>query len=425
VRELSDPTLYIWPADLNRVIAGQTEDIMSFAVAKEAWDTKLGSYKFLLHTDVADDKKVVVRIAYPISAHSAEVKQARDVVDALERELSTDLRLSSASVGGARNASAAAVVVNTVHEVLGSSAKEIPAYGQWVATADWLNAVNWPEFATLALDEAKASFPDGAADAPGVQRLVALVSAGSGDPPVFIDPPHGLAVPVESKRSILADPEVLAASSKLVEKLKAVSSLRFEGLSLSGDLLRAKLDMQGALDAYTQALQIRKTPSLLSRLANVQSISNDKRTSSPPTPASPPPPVSVRNGPSNCASLGVYAETFLLPSDDELAADLTLRGVSIVNSSAGAVQLGDAVVQDAAAHNLSVKLDRCSGTTLERSTDCKLVLQCAESADLGGTGVSIPFSNGSVTVSSKDICRPRSAFPSGKVPRPPSMVCIN
>jgi hypothetical protein len=161
-------------------------------------------------------------------------------------------------------------VTRAARDVVARRSPDLPESAAWVVTADLMDAGNWQGLAIRALRQAEAASP-ATARSPGVQRLAGLVAARAGESQVFASAPTPRVTLSDRERpQPFVEPGAAEAAAVLSTAMRAVPSLRAQGLSLEGDLQRARGNLSGAERAFTEAASIRTTPSVKLRLDRVQ-----------------------------------------------------------------------------------------------------------------------------------------------------------
>jgi hypothetical protein len=145
---------------------------------------------------------------------------------------------------------------------------------QWVLSADILATANWPLLAVTALRNAESASP-ATVKSTSVQYLAGVVAAESGErrifqnvgiPKIDVAPPRPALLKAQLSTSLGASLEQLAVN------LQTVPSLKHYGLSLEGDILRAKGDNSAALTAYKASAAIVPSPSISGRITTIESV---------------------------------------------------------------------------------------------------------------------------------------------------------
>lgn len=266
VAQVSDPHLFVWPADTPKEMPARTTDRLQFALG---FGASAAEYSFTLTSNAAPPLPVVVRVADPSAVVTRQVALANQVSQGLVALLAEPQRLASFGAAAADDAAVPRAVVQAAREVIARQNPDLPEDATWVLTADLMDAANWPGLAILALRRAEETAP-ATAQSPAVQRLAGVVAAHAGQPRVFVSAATPVAPPETGERAQpLVDARAAASAAALAPLMQRIPALTAQGLSLRGDLQRARGDVDGARVTYTEAAAIRLSPSISSRLEKV------------------------------------------------------------------------------------------------------------------------------------------------------------
>ena len=148
-------------------------------------------------------------------------------------------------------------MTRAVRETVARRTGDLPESATWVVAADLMDAGNWHGLAIRALRHAEEASP-ATARAPAVQHLAGMVAARAGQPRVFASAPTVPAAgPVPDRPQPFADAQAAATSDRVARLMQRVPALKSQGLSLQGDLQRARGDATGARRTFTEAAAIR------------------------------------------------------------------------------------------------------------------------------------------------------------------------
>jgi len=263
---VSDSHLFIWPDDTPKELAGNTTERLQFGLG---FGATASEYRFTLTTDVSGAQPIVVRVPDLAVVREQQLRLASDVSRELRTQLSDPNKLGRFTTAAAGNAEAPEAVVRAVRDVVARQNPNLPESATWILTADLADATNWPGLAVRALRHAEKSSP-ASARAPSVQRLAGMVGAHAGEASVFANATTPNPENVEFDRvQPLTDPRAAATSAELASLMQRVPALKAQGLSLQGDLQRARGDTEGARVTYDNAGRISMSPSIAARIGVV------------------------------------------------------------------------------------------------------------------------------------------------------------
>lgn len=258
-----DPDLFVWPDDTPKVIPANDDVAMHVALSLGA---RAAEYRFTLTSDVTPATPIVVRVD-PERLRAARAALAAEVSTTVAGLLERDgPRLRAAPPGSPEVLDA---VTQSARDVIGARSPGLPESATWVITADLMDAGNWHGLAIRALRKAEAASP-ATVRTSSVQRLAGLVSARAGEPKVFATAPTPAGQAAEDRPQPFADPAAAAPAAALSKVMRDIPALKGQGLSLEGDLQRARGNRAGAQRLYTEVAAIRATPSVKLRIDGVQ-----------------------------------------------------------------------------------------------------------------------------------------------------------
>ncbi len=267
--------LLLWP-DRPQPLPANSRDHIYVFLTSLATDSE---HQFKLRTDYGFDRSIIVRVPNLPALRSQQAQLTSSAGAAILRQLESGEQMAAWSAAPAEDGNVPEAVVQIVQNHVARELPEWPEGLRWVIAADVLNGLNWSGLAVRALRQAERAEPELVKQA-SVQQLAAVTAARSGEPRIFtaIDAPvvteRGIAF---SDNSWLARDSAILDSDRLAQKLQIVPALQFYGLSLQGDLKKARGDVEGARAAYQDAAVIRPAPSVTRRLE----VTGGWRTTSP------------------------------------------------------------------------------------------------------------------------------------------------
>jgi pimeloyl-ACP methyl ester carboxylesterase len=265
VGQIADPSLYVWPDDTPREISGGNTQLMQLGLG---FGANANEYPFVLQSDASPDQRVIVRVA----DLAAFRQKQRDFAEAVNKDVSAYLanpgnaaELASLQANDPRADEAFATVVA---DAVAKQAPELPKHAQWIVSADFLAAQNWPRVAATALRRAEALSP-ASAKTSSVQRLGGVVAAQSGQANVFASTTTPAVTKEELARDYAVRQTTLAPTASRVEvarQLKEVPAFKAYGWSLEGDVHSGTGNKEAAKAAYVESANLQKSPSINRRL---------------------------------------------------------------------------------------------------------------------------------------------------------------
>ena len=377
ITSASDPLIIIpddpavFPNDPpTHLIRPQSTTALNIRLGVEALPDQ--NYSFVLSSDVTNDQTVMVKVANWSAVKSHWIRDAKKVVGALNDALRRKTIVARAHTGGASRCDvvspakdARIAVVDVVRSTLAEDDPKLPLEGQLLTAAEFLNAVNWPSLAVLALQQLERVSPN-SVGAYSVMAVAASVSARSGvvrifrnnDVQLLIPRPRG---PLAVKNQLLVQTELVDETALLARQMQEVPSLRSFGLSLRGDLAWQRSDFNEALEAYQEAARIGPSPSLSYRQEQVEIPTSY----APPRACVEPGRVTVDVGPGNRWH---YEQP---TSDPEHLRVLNMR----LKRRGTPIPIGNVSLVGNGSGGLIVRHDACSGTMVEDT--CYVDLVCS------------------------------------------------
>lgn len=269
LEQFPDRWLYVIPGAGPDEIPANATRTLQFVLGYGARD---GEYRFLLTSDAAPSRKVVVRIpnlpAVQMAWNETALALSRDLTGAL-----SDRELERMRTAGAEGSEAHQRLAGIVKESIARRYPQLPPSGQWLLSADLLNSINWPHLAVRALQNAERADP-AIAQVPSVQRLASVSATLAGEPKVFanvaVAPLDVDVAREEAGANPFTEARATSTSAQLASRLQQVPALAAQGLSLEGDLKAGRGDEEGALAAYGKAGAIQMSPSISQRTREVK-----------------------------------------------------------------------------------------------------------------------------------------------------------
>ncbi len=258
-----DPDLFVWPDDTPKAIPANDRLDMHLALG---FGARAPEYRFTLSSDVTPATPIVVRVD-PERLRAARATLAAEVSTTVTGLLERDgPRLRAAPPGSPEALDA---VTQSARDVIAARSPGLPEGATWVITADLMDAGNWHGLAIRALRRAEAASP-ATVRTPSVQRLAGLVSARAGEPRVFASAPTPAGQAAEDRPQPFVDPAAAGPATALSKVMRDIPALKGQGLSLEGDLHRARGNRADARRLYTEVAALRATPSVKLRIDRVQ-----------------------------------------------------------------------------------------------------------------------------------------------------------
>jgi pimeloyl-ACP methyl ester carboxylesterase len=275
VEQVSDTDLFIVPDD--DVIPGEGNQSLRLNLLAGA---DKATYEFFLSSDVPSKQRIVVHVPDLDRIRQQHADGVHAVVRALNEYLADPAQAAAIEALPSEEGTAVRKKVTKVaFDAMAKVVPGLPPAANWILTADALSSANWATLAAAALRQADAASSQTAGQ-PSAQRLARRIELQTGDKQLFIkgattanDPKAPPTAPQPSLVKISASTsswlngaDKLDASTQLASRLKRIPALRATGLSLEGDVLRAKGLPDAARSAYEEASTIEPTPSIASRL---------------------------------------------------------------------------------------------------------------------------------------------------------------
>lgn len=268
------PQLYVWPDDTPKTLAAGGDERVRFALA---FGATAAEYRVTLTSDVSEPASIAVRVPDMAALVTQQVRLAEDVARDVNALLGDPTKSAVFAAAAASDPEVPEAVTRAVRDAVARRSADLPESATWVVAADLMDAGNWHGLAIRALRHAEEASP-ATARAPAVQHLAGMVAARAGQPSVFASAPTvPMTGPVPERPQPFVDASAAATSTELARLMQRVPALETQGLSLQGDLERARGDVAGAQRTFTAAAAIRPSPSLSSRLASVAASAVPKK----------------------------------------------------------------------------------------------------------------------------------------------------
>lgn len=269
LEQFPDRWLYVIPGAGPDEIPANATRTLQFVLG---YGAKEGEYRFLLTSDAAPSRKVVVRIqnlpAIQTAWNETALAVSRDLTGALSGK-----ELEHLKAAGVEDAEAHQRLAGIVKDSIAKRYPQLPPSGQWLLSADLLNSINWPHLAVRALQNAERA-DQAIAQAPSARRLASVSASLAGEPEVFANVKvQRLDVNVaraEAGANPFTAARTMSSAAQLASRLQQVPSLAAQGFSLEGDLKSKRGDEEGALAAYGKAGAIQMSPSISLRTREVE-----------------------------------------------------------------------------------------------------------------------------------------------------------
>jgi len=262
IKDISDESLYIVPEDAPQWLDAYQSTRLRINLLK---DSNRSEYSFVIRSGADEEKQVIVKVK-PKEVAADRAQAERDYLARLKTHLNDPVvaerlsQLPSGSTEGQRE------TAKVAYDLASKNNPDLPVGARWVLAADTLSATQFPDAAVLALREAESASLK-TATAPAVQRLAGKVAVQAGTPTIFknISTP---AVNATDKDTVfrLFDVKAMNTGLQLSDQMKAIPSLRAQGLQIEGDMRLADGDRDGALKAYLEAGSSSRTPGTQARI---------------------------------------------------------------------------------------------------------------------------------------------------------------
>jgi hypothetical protein len=266
IGQVSDPSLYLWPDDTPREIAGKSTQLMQLGLG---FGATANEYGFVLQSDASEDRRVTVRVTDLAAFKKRQLQIAEAINNDILAYVSDPKNSADLSALGVNDARADDTLATVVANAVAKQNPDLPKHAQWVIAADFLSALNLPRVAATALRRAETLSPSSAKSS-SVQWLGGVVAAQSGHGTVFASmttpalPKEELQKFDHTSRYATVAPK--AARDEVARQLKRIPAFRAYGWSLEGDALFAAGNKEGAKAAYFEAASIQKSPSIELRM---------------------------------------------------------------------------------------------------------------------------------------------------------------
>jgi pimeloyl-ACP methyl ester carboxylesterase len=283
--------LLLWPDRPQELAAKSRDSLFVYLVG----DAAQAEYQFTLRTDYGFRQTVVVRGPALQALRAQHAELVRGASGALAEQLASGGVAERWKAAAADDPEIPDAIVRSVREHIARERPEWPEGTQWVIAADVLNGLNWSSLAARALRHAERTAPT-LVQQGSVQHIAAVTAAASGEAKILST------VDVAPEPAPAADPSRMNwlgtddTSARLARQMVAVPALKFYGLSLQGDVEKARGDAAAARSSYQEAAVIRPTPSITKRLqvaGGWRTTAGVTGTQTPAVPAANVPPAAV------------------------------------------------------------------------------------------------------------------------------------
>jgi len=265
ISNVSDSALVVLPDPTPRTVPPRNQEDLKVLLARGG-DLK-DEYQFTITTPVMGARLVKVRLGDRQAIHAAQAEVAGAVAEQLNRYLSSPETVQL--LQNANEDQRVDAITKAAKEGLANKLPGLPANAEWFMTADVLASAGWSQYARKALSNVQIDPVGSATNAAAVKRLDNVIVRQS----EYRVPAPGVKMPISEQEMLRVKPapSLIDASNaqdwkRLSESMQEVPSLRAEGLSLKGDLLRQEGADRAAVDVYRQAIQIKSNPALKAKV---------------------------------------------------------------------------------------------------------------------------------------------------------------
>lgn len=270
----SGDQLHIWPDTPSEIRPHST---VHLGIALTRGQLKK-LYRLFLTSDVTPKQEIVVRLPDVSAAQRHQGGFVNEVSQEVNRFLSDPVRRRALAERPANDRTVPREFVQAARAAVARLGPDLPESATWVLTAEYFAALNWPHLAVEALRAAEIASP-ATVQASSVQYLAGVVAASSGERGVFkqqaaIEIPAYSDVVSHTGQRFMNYAIAIENSSLLVANLQAVPSLKSYGLSLQGDIQRAKGNSSAALASYKASAALQSSPSIAGRASAVEAYAH-------------------------------------------------------------------------------------------------------------------------------------------------------
>jgi pimeloyl-ACP methyl ester carboxylesterase len=262
IKDISDESLYIVPEETPQLLEAYESKSVRINLLK---DSNRSEYSFVIRSGLGEEKQVIVKVK-PKEVAADRARTERNYLALLNTHLNepaVSARLAQLPVSSVE---AQRETAKVAYDFVSKNNPDLPVGARWVLAADTLSSTQFPDAAVVALREAEAASLKTAA-APAVQQLAGKVAVQAGAPVIFRNISTPAVSPMD-KRAVfrMFDAKALEDSYKLSNQMKAIPSLRAQGLQIEGDLRLSGGDRDGALKAYLEAGAGDRSPGTQARI---------------------------------------------------------------------------------------------------------------------------------------------------------------
>ncbi|MFZ5635231.1 MAG: esterase/lipase family protein [Pseudomonadota bacterium] len=270
----ANPKLLILPAETPKEIpVGAAQDLRFNLLARGRSDPE---YEFTLKTPSAPDRRIAVRVPDYDKLEIRYAAQALMIGQAVDGYLAVPANLAALQALPLEEQHAR--IATVARDALGKRSPGLSRSASWIIAADALSGVGWPDIAGAALLEAKEESP-GVVRLPSFQTLSTIVTMESGQKLMQALPQPERPIPAEELAAFKARPaylqnEDVTVWQRLSTRMRTIPGLRQEGMTLQGDLLQERGDMQAAEAMYLEANRVEESPASQRKIRAVRATEN-------------------------------------------------------------------------------------------------------------------------------------------------------
>jgi pimeloyl-ACP methyl ester carboxylesterase len=270
LREFPDHSLYVAPGPGPSELGANSTQILQFVLGFGATESE---YRFVLQSDAAPDLPVVVKFPDLPTIIARQGDAANKVLKDLQGVLNDPAKLQQLKQPPSGGPDPSDQIVQAVRESLAKQDPGLMEGGQWLQTAELMNAVNWPGLATRAIRNAVRVQPD-LQNVASVRRLAARTSGLSGEQQVLaaVPPLHLNWDEMSLSPTPFTTPASLERAADVAVKMQGIPGLAAHASSLRGDVRWAQGDRRAAVESYSDAVTIKASPLGAKRLAHAKAL---------------------------------------------------------------------------------------------------------------------------------------------------------
>lgn len=262
IKDISDEALYLVPEETPQFLEAYESKNLRINLLK---DSNRSEYSFVIRSGAGEEKQVVVRVKPKLVAAERE-RTERDYLALLNTHLNDPAVSARLSQLPAVSSEAQRETARLAYEFVSKTSPDLPASARWVLAADTLSSTQLAGAAVFALQAAEAASQKTAA-APAVQQLAGKVAAQSGEAVIFKNVSTPAVSPADKGAVFrMFNASTVSSGYELSNQMKAIPSLRAQGLQIEGDLRLSDGDRDGALKAYLEAGSSDRSPGTSARI---------------------------------------------------------------------------------------------------------------------------------------------------------------